>query len=158
MTSFYAGPGRPRLTLSNWSELVAAVQSGATRETQWCELKADVPAASPGANTELAKDLASLTVDGGVLLIGVRDRAATDADVVGIDDTTLAGLVDRISSVAYDRVNPPINVVLHAVPGAAESARTVLVVEVPASPAGPHMVDGSYWGTIRDRQAHLDRR
>jgi hypothetical protein len=31
---------------------------------QWCELKAKVSASSPEANTELVKDLASLTMDG----------------------------------------------------------------------------------------------
>lgn len=146
MTSFYAGPSRPRLALATWSDLVAAVQTGATAETQWCELKADVPATSPGANTELAKDLASLTVDGGVLLIGVRDKASEEADIVGVDDSTLTGLASRIDQVAASRVAPPMHVVLHQLAGKPGSSRTVLVVEVPPSPAAPHMVDGSYWG------------
>lgn len=101
MTSFYAGPTKPRLVLTTWSDVVAAVQTGATAENQWCELKLDVPAASPGANTELAKDLASLSADGGILLIGVQDKASKEADVVGLDDSVLDGLESRIDQVAH---------------------------------------------------------
>jgi len=46
--------------------------AGSLTETQWVECKLAIPAMSPGANAELATDLASLTVDGGVLVIGVR--------------------------------------------------------------------------------------
>ena len=65
MTSFYVGPRKPWLNASSWQHLVAAVEVGATMEAQWCELKLDVPASSQKSNIELAKDLASLTVDGG---------------------------------------------------------------------------------------------
>lgn len=75
-----------------------------------------------------------------------RDKAAIDADVVGVGDGSLPGLTDRINSVAHDRVMPPMNVVLHSLPGPTGSRRTVLLVEVPSSPARPHMVEGSYWG------------
>jgi hypothetical protein len=145
MTSFYVGPGRPRLNTSSWGDLVSAVESGATRETQWCELKADVPASS-GANTELAKDLASLTVDGGVLLIGIRDKAATAADIIGVDDASLDGLSSRIDQVAGARVSPPMTVVLHPVSDPSASGRSVLVVEVPKSASAPHMVGDVFWG------------
>lgn len=100
-----------------------------------CELKADVPAASVGANTELAKDLASLTVDGGVLLVGVRDRASAEADVIGVDDSTLEGLASRTDQVAGSRVRPSMHIVLHRLTGPAGSSRTVVAVEVP--PAQP---------------------
>jgi hypothetical protein len=146
VTSFYLGPRQPRLVLGSWGDVVAAVQSGATRETQWCELKLDVPAGAAAANDELARDLASLTVDGGVLLIGVKNNASVPADVVGIDDATLASLTSRISQVTASRVRPPMHVALHEIRNPAATSPTVLVVEVPKSAAAPHMVDGSYWG------------
>src|SRR5262249_53108157 len=105
VTSFYLGPGRPRLNTASWHDLAAAVESGSTPETPWCELKADVPASSPGANTELAKDLASLTVDGGVMLIGIKDDASSAADIVGVDDDTLGNLSSRIDQIAGSRVS-----------------------------------------------------
>lgn len=73
MDSFYIGPGKPWLQAGSWDDLIAAAQVGNLLETQWCESKLAVPASSTRANDELAKDLASLSVDGGVLLIGIRD-------------------------------------------------------------------------------------
>lgn len=68
--SFYLGPGKPVLRVTGWDDLVAAAQAGVLAETQWVELKAALPASASAANLELAKDLASLSVDGGVYIIG----------------------------------------------------------------------------------------
>lgn len=156
MSSFYVGPGRPPLSLSTWNDIVSAVQAGSTRETQWCELKKDVPADSDKANDELAKDLASLTVDGGVLLIGVKDKATTAADVIGLDQGKIDSLRTRISQIAgRPRISPTMHIVLHLVPDPSDSGASVLVVEVPASPAAPHMVDGKYWGRSADGKRPL---
>jgi len=146
VTSFYLGAGRPPLVVDDWGDIVSAVQVGLTRETQWCELKLNVPASSPAANAELARDMASLTVGGGVLLIGVKDNAATAADVVGVLDADLPGLVSRISQVASSRVSPPMHVLLHEIADPSGTGHIVLVVEVPTSATAPHMVDGTYWG------------
>jgi hypothetical protein len=156
VTSFYIGPHRPPLTLATWDDLVAAVQAGSTRETQWCELKKDVPADSDKANDELAKDLASLTVDGGVLMIGVKDNASTAADVVGLAQDKVAGLSTRISQIAGGpRISPTMHVVLHQLSQPNGSGTTVLVVEVPASPSAPHMVASKYWGRSADGKRAL---
>lgn len=71
--SFYVGPGNPPLRISQWNDLVAAAETGTLAETQWVELKGAIPASSSAANLELARDLASLSVDGGVLIVGVKD-------------------------------------------------------------------------------------
>lgn len=60
-----------------------------------------VPAGTPGANRELAKDLASRTVDGGVLVIGVKDEAATAEDVRGVADD-VEGLKSPITQMAAE--------------------------------------------------------
>lgn len=147
MTSFYAGPSRGRLQVSTWNELVSAVQAGSMTETQWVECKLAIPATSPGANMELAKDLASLTVDGGVLVIGVRDKAKAVQDVEGTTDD-IETLKDRISSIAgQTRVQPNMHVVFgEPLLNPDGSGRYALLVAVPQSPAAPHMVDGQYWG------------
>ena len=96
---------------------------------------------------ELAKDLASLTVDGGVLVIGVADKATDAADVQGTTDD-IEALKDRISSVAgQTRVQPNMHVVFgDPLPNPDGSGRYALLVAVPQSPAAPHMVDSKYWG------------
>jgi hypothetical protein len=75
--SFYLGPAYPSVQISRWSDLVAAAESGTLAETQWVELKATIPASTSAANLEVARDLASLSVDGGLLVVGVRTRVRT---------------------------------------------------------------------------------
>lgn len=145
MTSFYVGPQRPALRVDGWHDLTAAAQAGVLTETQWVELKAALPAAARGANLELARDLASLSIDGGVLVIGVRDPGQAAEDVTGTPDD-LEPLKSRISQVAAGRVQPPLNVTLTPVRHPDDPARHVLLVTVPASPLAPHMVDERYWG------------
>ena len=137
----YLGPTVGRVPLSTWRELGAAAQGGLLEETQWVELKEMPSPPNKATNTELAKDLASLSVNGGVLIFGVKDKTF---QVVGCD---VSGLVDRISQVASIRVHPPLSPVVYpAVSHPDEPEKAVLVVEVPPSPQAPHMVDDSYWG------------
>ncbi len=141
--SFYVGPQRPRLVVNSWQDVVAAAQTGVLDETHWVELKEDIPAVK-AANLELAKDLASLSVDGGVLVVGVEDPKGKAGEVVGAD---LAGLADRITQVAAGRITPPLPVFFSpAYPNPDDDSRAVLIVTVPASETAPHMVDERYWG------------
>lgn len=145
MTSFYTGPDRPSLRVNTWGDLVAAAQAGALTETQWVELKAGLPAAAQKANLELARDLASLSVDGGILLIGVRDPGQASDDVEGVDED-VESLKSRVSQVAVGRIQPPLNVTLSVLVDPEVESRYVLLVAVPASRSAPHMVDERYWG------------
>lgn len=145
-SSFYTGPGRPLLHVDGWEQLLDAARVGALGETQWVELKAALPQAAPKPNLELARDLASLSVDGGALLIGVRDPGNAPEHVVGTTDP-LEPLKSRVDQVAGStRIQPPLHVQLTAVVRPDDPTRHVLLVDVPASPAAPHMVDGHYWG------------
>ena len=130
--------------------MVAADAAGALDETQWVELKQAVPAANKPANLELARDLASLSVDGGVLVIGIADAGGAAGDVVGVD---LSGLESRVAQVAAARISPPLPVAFDVFDKPGEPGVGVAIVTVPASEGAPHMVDGSYWG----RSAHGKR-
>lgn len=148
--SFYLGPRKPRFRAASWDDVVAAAAAGVLDETHWVELKQAVPAASKPANLELAKDLASLSVDGGVLLIGIADARGAAGEVVGAD---LAGLESRIAQVASGRISPPLPVTFDVIGKPGEPGTGVALVTVPASEAAPHMVDSHYWG----RDAHGKR-
>nr|WP_306255015.1 ATP-binding protein [Ornithinimicrobium cryptoxanthini] len=116
-------------------------------EHQWVELKASLGPTNKGVNTELARDLASLSVDGGILIFGVAD----DGTPVGCDATSIA---QRVSQVAAISVTPPLSPFVHdPVPNPDDDSKAVLIVTVPPSADGPHMVDGRYWG----RSAHGKR-
>ncbi len=145
MDSFYIGPGKPWLKAGSWDDLIAAAQVGNFLETQWCESKLAVPASTPQANEELAKDLASLSVDGGVLLVGIRDKATAASDVLGVPDADVESLLTRIDQVCGSRVTPPLHISIDTIASPTPGSK-VLVVQVPASPAAPHMVSERYWG------------
>lgn len=153
--SFYAGPDLGFLNITSWDDLVAAVQAGSLGETQWVECKEAIPAKSPGANTETARDLASLTVDGGVLAIGVRDKKPnqplTADDIVGTADD-IDALKMRLTHIASGTtIRPPMQIIFGDVLQHPDDPdRAVLLVAVPPSASAPHMVDGKYWG--RDAQ------
>lgn len=109
--SFYLGPRKPRFRAESWDDVVAAATAGVLDETHWVELKQAVPAANKPANLELARDMASLSVDGGVLIVGIADARGAAGDVVGTD---LAGLQSRIAQVASGRISPPLPVTFDA--------------------------------------------
>ena len=148
--SFYLGPRSSRLLAETWDEVVAAAAAGVLDETQWVELKEAVPPTSRSANLELAKDLASLSVDGGVLVIGITDASGKAGRVVGTD---LTGLQTRIPQVATGRISPPLSLTLDVIHNPETPGVGLLLVTVPASEGAPHMVDSVYWG----RDAHGKR-
>jgi Putative DNA-binding domain len=134
----YLGPDRPLTSLSTWDELVAAAEGGLLGENQWCELKAALPPSDKRSNIELARDLASLSVYGGVFIVGITD----DERVVGSD---IGGMVTRLSQVSAAGIDPPLSPHIHD-PIEGPDGKSVVIVSVPPSPLAPHMVDGHYWG------------
>lgn len=146
----YLGPSVGNVPLSTWDEVVAAAASGLFEETQWVELKERLGPAGKPVNTELARDLASLSVHGGVLVLGVRDKTF---EVVGCD---VEQLTQRISQVASMTVHPPLSPVVYpAIQHPEDEGLHVLVVEVPPSANAPHMVDNAYWGRSSDGKRKL---
>src|SRR3954453_20315669 len=98
------GPNRLRLRLGDWQQLQAAGREGLLNEHTYLELKLALPPA--GKNTETARDLASLGVLGGVLIIGVKDEGGGKAgDISGVENPE--GVRDRLIAVADGLVQPP---------------------------------------------------
>lgn len=108
------------------------------------ELKRDFPGGRPG-NTKLAKEAASLAVDGGLLILGVdEDDAGRAATVCGTD---LNGLAERVDATIRSNTHPPLFVRIHPpISDPDNSGRGCLLVEVPPSGQAPHQVDGVYYG------------
>jgi hypothetical protein len=133
---------RRRWTPADEAALESAFGEGSLEEKNWCELKRELPTGK-AANVELARDLASLAVDGGTLVIGL-DEAAPNGDP--LYPVHLQGLRERIEGVAATRVHPPLQLDSSAIPSVADPTRGYVVVHVPASPLAPHQVDGTYYG------------
>ena len=127
----------------NEDDLRDAFFDGRLDESAWCELKRELPPKSKDANLELARDLASLAVDGGSLYIGVDEKAPAATRCV---PQPLAGLRERVDQVGRSRVTPPLFVESYEIPADGRPGYGYLEVVVRASADAPHQVEGIYYG------------
>src|SRR5438445_4987956 len=72
-------------------------------ETHVLELKRELPPGSDASNKELARDLASLAIDGGLLIIGVDE-----GNNFALAPVPLDGLAERVELVAGSRIDEPL--------------------------------------------------
>jgi hypothetical protein len=139
--SYWTGPQHGRWIPTDWESLREAVAQGHLAEKRWVEIKERLET-GPKAKLELARDLAAMALEGGLLVVGVRDKATTGDDVVGVEDAD--GVRDRVDQVSRNRISPALHVDTQTIPHLTEPGRGVLLVQVPNT--GPHQADHRYWG------------
>ncbi|WP_319463839.1 ATP-binding protein [Micromonospora sp. RTP1Z1] len=132
-------------TWRNWAQAEAEVASGEVHEHQQFELKRDNYGTSDSAKKELAKDVAALAIDGGTLVIGIEEDRNTGR-AAGLAPVELAGQVERIQSVCFARIDPPLAITVTDVVNPSDPRTGLIVIDVPSSPFAPHQVDGRYLG------------
>jgi hypothetical protein len=135
-------PLRRRWIPTDEAAMRDAFDQAILEERNWCELKREI-GNTKGATVELARDLASLSVDGGTLIVGLDEDAPEGNPLHPVE---LSGLAERVEQVAHTRVHPPLLVDSTPVRSAADGAKGYLVVHVPASALAPHQVEGIYYG------------
>ncbi len=138
----YLGPQLPRWRPRSVAQIQAAIDDGTLTERHWIDVKREVKT-SDGDKKELARDLASFAIDGGVLVVGVGENK-TDG-TLHVTEQPLTGLSEQVEQVARSRCDPPLFVVCQPLRGA-DPSTGMLLVEVPPSPLAPHMVEGRYYG------------
>jgi hypothetical protein len=121
------------------AELERALKEGLLYESHHSDLKR-MPSSGKGSNRDIAKDLASLAVDGGALVYGV-DEASLE-----LTPFKLAGFRERIDQIARSLVDEPLHVRIEELPCVVDPATGYAIVVVPESSTAPHMVDGRYRG------------
>jgi hypothetical protein len=92
-------PLRRRWIPTDEAALRDAFEAGLFEERNWCELKREV-GSSKGATAELARDLASLAVDGGTLIVGL-DESAPQGDP--LHPVELDRFAERVEQIAHMR-------------------------------------------------------
>ncbi len=137
----------PRVSPS-WSpvsedELSAAVTDGLLSEGHYLDIKREL-SGGRGANRELARDLASFAIDGGLYIIGV-DESSTPPTLHPVPLFRPA-LAEKVEQVALTALDPPLVVRNRPIPASGRPDEGYLVVAIPPSPTAPHMVDHEYWG------------
>ncbi len=127
---------------SNEAELQAGLASGLAAEGHFFDAKREL-APGTSASRRLAIDLASLAVDGGVIVVGVAEDK--EQRTFSLHPVPLIGLAERVDQVARSLVDPPLQVACTEVAASADGFG-YLLISVPASPLAPHIVDGRYRG------------
>ena len=128
-------------------QLEHAVTSCSISESAYLDLKR-FPAQTDGGRRSIAKDLAALSIEGGVIILGVAEvKKLGDhkgAEPFELAPGPLAGWREWASVVALSAVQPSVRVTtieLECEPGVG-----YLVIVVPVSARAPHMVHGRYYG------------
>ncbi len=128
------------------SELRNIVESGAISETSTFDAKRELPA--PARSKDLAKDVAAMANDGGVLLYGVSEGAEGRPTVCS--PIPINGVRERIDAVVRSAISEPPVVDIRVISTATDSTVGYVVLVIPPSPRAPHMVtkdkDSRYYG------------
>lgn len=127
------------------NELLHAAVTGGVMETNDLDWKAELPPAKGLTQTDFPKDVAAMANSGGGMIIyGVREsqRAATERVDVGEFDEAYER---SFRSAAITAISPPVfGLNVHRLGDVGERA---VVVEVPASIDGPHLIyKNNYFG------------
>jgi hypothetical protein len=141
VAAVYLSPDLPRWTPESEDDLRSAINGGLLDESHRLDLKREI---EPGraANRELARDLSSFAIDGGVLLLGLEEVDGR----LALAPQPLTGLAERVEQVARSIPDPPLAVVSRSILCADDPMSGYLIVTVPPSGQAPHMVDHRYIG------------
>ena len=117
-------------------EVERAARNGEIQETATFDAKAEI-----GRAKEVAKDIAAMANDGGVLLYGIGEDDNDHPTV--LQPFELKGAKEKIANWAQTCIAPAPIIRPDPLPKEDDPSIGYLVVEVPASPEAPHMVTKS---------------
>lgn len=121
---------------TNWSDIEALL--GQAEESSTLDFKREL-----GSSSEIAKDLAAMALNGGVLVYGVEEDKTTGI-AVGIAPVPLKQVEERLRQIAGSGVAPPIDFDVKLIREKPSDPNGVVVVVVPASPLAPHQANHRY--------------
>lgn len=135
-TALHRALGIPPAPLTD--ELLDAVVSSGVVETYDLDWKSELPPAKGLPQTDFPKDVAAMANSGGgVIVFGVREsqKAATErVDVGDLDE----GYERSLRSAAITAISPPVfGLNVHRL---GDVGKRAVVVEIPASADGPHLI------------------
>lgn len=134
------------------AEIETVTASGAVPEGHFLDFKREL-GSTPGSRKETAQDIASFALDGGVLIVGVDEP---EPGIYALSPQPLSDLSERAEQIAANRPDPGLYVRTAIIPSRDNPSAGYLVVEVPPSPAAPHMVGGRYWGRSERTKRQLN--
>lgn len=139
----YLSPNQPRWSPTSEADIRSVIDSGVLGESHYIDVKREIEK-TPRGNKELARDVASFAIDGGALLVGVAEDK--EQRTFELAPQPLSNLVERIEQIAQFSIDPPLTVVPLDIESDSDSSLGYVLINIPPSPAVPHMVDGKYYG------------
>jgi hypothetical protein len=125
-------------------EIIIAVNSDALEESAIFDAKT----AFPSKNIEIAKDIAAMSNDGGVIIIGVGEDE--NKRLKNLTPVVLSGQPERISSIAHTSIAEPLRFHIHTIATSKDQSKGYIIIVIPPSERAPHMVivngDNRYYG------------
>ena len=127
-------------------DIVSAIEAGNLIENATFDAKMGLP--DKGKSKDLAKDVAAMANNGGVLLYGLGEDENQRPTVPKPFD--LAGARERVDQIVQASISEPPVIEIYAIPTESDPSIGYLVVVVPPSHRAPHMVtaggDNRYYG------------
>jgi Putative DNA-binding domain len=125
---------------------LAAIEARNLIESATFDAKATLP--DKGRSKDLAKDVAAMANNGGILLYGVGEDEHGRPTVP--KPFKIAGARERVDQIVRTSISEPPVIEIHEIPTDGDPSLGYLVVVVPLSPRAPHMVtadgDNRYYG------------
>lgn len=126
------------------AEINTVVGSKQLEESDTFDAKQELPKTAE----ELAKDVAAMATDGGVLIYGIGEDANKRPTV--LTPVPLANSAERIDALIRSNIQEPPRVIITTIPTATDPSVGYIIVLIPPSPRAPHMVmyrgDNSFYG------------
>jgi hypothetical protein len=120
-------------------DLARGLKEGLLRESHYVDLKRE-PDPGKAVNKAMAVDMASLAVDGGILVYGADEQSGE------LNPFDFSGFRERVDQVARSLVDEPLSVRIELFGSTTDPDKGYAIVIVPESPSAPHMVEGRYRG------------
>ena len=118
-----------------WSDILAIVDAQ-IEESASLDFKLQ-----PGSNNSIAKDVAAMTVDGGVILIGIAENDSRAVEAPGVN---LSQQADRLQQVVNALVRPSPQVEIRRIPDPEKDNVGVVALIIPRSAQAPHNANGRF--------------
>jgi hypothetical protein len=135
-------------------EIIEVVNSGSLNETSNFDAKKEISTKSQ----EIAKDIASMANDGGVIIYGIGEDENKRLTI--LNPISLAGQPERIDAIVRSSIAEPPQIHITTIPTVNNISVGYLIILIPPSERAPHMVivngDHRFYGRTATGNAPLN--
>ena len=115
------------------TEIIKVVQSGSLEETAIFDAKEEL-----SKNSEIAKDIAAMANDGGVIIYGIGEDE--HGRITRLTPLSIDGQAEKIDAIVRSSITEPLVIHISSIPTEENPAVGYLIVYIPPSERAPHMV------------------